>query len=142
MKQYKIILVIISFAFLFSNHINIEKAHTVAKNLYLDRSGNNDLFNFSISSTDIIRCDNNTNCEGESLFYIFHLSPTGFIIVSADNRTLPVLAYSFENEFQLDGMPDNISGLFNHYKDEITSIKVDKDHPQYTRYHDAQREHS
>jgi hypothetical protein len=33
--------------------------------------------------------------EGNSLFYVFELSPTGYIVVSADNELPPVIAYSF-----------------------------------------------
>ena len=56
------------------------------------------------------------------LIYIFNLEPKGFIIVSADSRALPLLGYSFDNNFSLDNAPTNSIWLINSYKNQILNI--------------------
>ena len=60
--------------------------------------------------------------EGTDLFYIYHLEPKGFIMVSADDRAFPLLGYSFENNFKLEGAPSNINWLINNYKNQILNL--------------------
>ena len=60
--------------------------------------------------------------EGIDLFYIYHLEPKGFVMVSADDRAFPLLGYSFENNFKLEGAPSNINWLINNYKDQILNL--------------------
>ena len=56
-----------------------------------------------------------TQENGESAIYRFQL-PTGFVLVSASRTTPPVLAYSFENNFE---MIPPVEGFFYLYKNEI-----------------------
>lgn len=62
----------------------------------------------------------------ESSFYVFDLGdPEGFIIVSGDDRVTPILGYSFENDFDPDGIPDNMRKWMEGYRKQI----------MYTRTH-------
>ena len=71
---------------------------------------NKSSINLSVDEIDIISLDSN------NLFYIYHLKPQGFILVSADDRAFPILGYSFNNNFTLNNMPTNITWLINQYK--------------------------
>lgn len=42
-------------------------------------------------------------------YYVFSLQPTGFVIVSADERVKPILGYSYTNDFVVEDMPVRIS---------------------------------
>lgn len=62
--------------------------------------------------------------EGNTLFYVVHLEPQGFIVVSGDTRIHPIYAYSFTNSFDfhvvnnpLKQMLENI--LSNHLEESF-----------------------
>jgi hypothetical protein len=55
-------------------------------------------------STDYLIKDIGENViDSKSLFYIAELSPKGYIIITADDNLPPVIAYSFDNNINLDG---------------------------------------
>ena len=62
--------------------------------------------------------------ENVPLFYIFRFVTGGFILVAADDASIPILAYSFEND-----MPEVIdnpaaAGILDNYAREIAFIKT------------------
>ena len=76
--------------------------------------------NFVLSQTDIYTLDK------AELIFIFHLQPQGFILVSADDASYPVLAYSFESDYPADNQPENFSSWIKGYADQINfAIPVD-----------------
>ncbi len=105
---------------IFAASISQSDAELVARNLFIERSNQT---NFSYSEIETIS-DGNTE-----LYHIFHLMPSGFIIVAGDDRAVPILGYSFENEFSSTGQPTNIQYFMGKFK---TSIKdfIDNNIPQ------------
>ena len=61
------------------------------------------LKDFSIEKTTNLYFDNDISA------YIFHLNPQGFIIVSANTDIIPIISYSFRNNFSLEETPENIA---------------------------------
>lgn len=43
--------------------------------------------------------------ENKTIYYVFNLSPQGFIIISADRSASPVLAFSNESNYETDENP-------------------------------------
>ena len=68
---------------------------------------------FIFTSLEVIKVDS------KELIYLFHLSPNGFIMISADDRAAPILAYSFDNPFILEDIPPNVSWVLGKYKKNI-----------------------
>ncbi len=99
--------------YLFASSVNIYNAETVARNLYNMRQDDDSKKELIISSVEVIKVDSN------ELIYIFHVSPNGFIMISADDRSTPILAYSFKNSFKLNGMPLNVLWIIKQYKSNI-----------------------
>ena len=99
----------------FSLNVNQETAVRVASNLLIERG---DASDYEIRSINLISED------GYDLFYIFNLAPKGFVLVSADDRVLPILGYGFEDDFiYSDEMSPNVKYLTDLFKEEIkTSI--------------------
>ena len=64
--------------------------------------------------------------DGTDCYYVFSLQPTGFVIVAADERAEPILGYSYDNPFMVEGMPDNVRGWLDHYGKQIKEA-VDND---------------
>lgn len=55
-------------------------------------------YDYSIHNNEIIEND-----EGIVLFYAVHLNPAGFVIVPGDDRMIPVIAYSFMDNIDVEG---------------------------------------
>ena len=88
----------------------------VAHNVFLEHEDLHGGDEFIISSIETIKE------EGNKLIYIFHLDPTGFIIVPADNQAVPNLAFGFEHPFESSNMPSNLQALINQYKMELQTL--------------------
>ena len=102
--------------YLFASSVDIYNAETVARNLYSMRQVDDSQKEFIFTSLEVIKVDSN------ELIYLFHLSPNGFIMISADDRSTPILAYSLKNSFKLNGMPPNVSWIIKEYKNNIQNI--------------------
>ncbi|MBR6161490.1 MAG: C10 family peptidase, partial [Bacteroidales bacterium] len=54
-------------------------------------------------------------------FYIYNIGE-GFVIVSADDRMVPVLGYSTEGRFNFQDIPENMASFLENYKAEASFI--------------------
>lgn len=54
--------------------------------------------------------------------YAFNINNGGFIIASADDRTLPVLGYSDSGHIDWDNLPENIRSWFKQYDEAIATL--------------------
>ena len=69
-------------------------------------------------------------------FYIFNAEEKkGFVIVSGDDRTEPILGYSDRGNLNIDSIPDNVKWLLGYYEKALTAIAADKSYtcPAKTR---------
>lgn len=66
--------------------------------------------------------------EGNIVYYINNYNEGGFVILAADTRSLPVLAYSFDNNFStnLDDYPAGLIDWLVFAKDQIKEIRTKK----------------
>ena len=112
MKNLKIIVLFTFISVLICRPVDIESASNVSKNFFESRTGN--VYNTSNIQTIVE--------DGETLLYIFILDPIGFIIVSGNDAAMPILGYSFENEFKEDGLPIQLDWMFDQYKNEIMEL--------------------
>ena len=56
--------------------------------------------------------------------YVFNnINGKGFVIVSGDDITTPILGYSFENEFPQENIPTNINGWLENLKSQINHAR-------------------
>lgn len=56
-------------------------------------------------------------------YYIFNLNPGGWIIVSADDTTSPVLGYNTTGSLNWHSMPSNMTGMLEEYTTAVRDIK-------------------
>lgn len=52
-------------------------------------------------------------------YYIYGFNDGGFVIVSGDDSTIPILGYSLKSKFQEDNIPPALQDLLNHYSEQI-----------------------
>lgn len=81
-------------SFLNAQRVSHVEIRTVAENHILLKGENQ-----SVSSSQIIK----DVLDKEELFYLFHLNPQGYIIVSSNKSLPPVVAYSFINNPDKEG---------------------------------------
>ena len=63
---------------------------------------------------------------GDNQFYVFNAEgQNGFVIVSADDRTIPVLGYADKGSLELDKLPLNARKWLEGYAEQIKSLKAD-----------------
>ena len=62
------------------------------------------------------------NFENKPAFFINHMSPSGFVIVSSNDLAFPVFGYSFENDFPTDNLPENLKEYLNLAAKQILNI--------------------
>ena len=103
-------------AFLFGAEVSIEKAERVAANVFIERSHLPSIEDIQIKNVEVISENSN------KLMYLFHLETSGFIMISADDRVSPLMAYSFDNSFVMENMPTNLSWMLDSYKEMVQRI--------------------
>ena len=62
----------------------------------------------------------------QQLLYAFNIEDGGFVIVSGDDRTLPVLGYSLTGSIDADDMPGNMRSWLQSYVEQIASLTTPK----------------
>ena len=110
------LLIILTLGFVFTASVDEERALNVAENFYFSKN-NPEFSNFTVNEVELMSFNN------ENTFHVIKLSPNGFILVAADDLVMPILGYSFENNFEATNMPENIRYVFNLYSNEITEVK-------------------
>lgn len=52
-------------------------------------------------------------------YYVFNAQEGGFVIVSGDERTIPVLGYADEGSLDMDNLPEGLQDLLDRYADQV-----------------------
>ena len=64
--------------------------------------------------------DVSTRMNASPAYYVFNkVGGNGFVIVSGDDITRPILAYSCTNDFHAENMPDNLRSWMVYYHEQI-----------------------
>jgi len=113
--------------------VDTTTAKTVATNFYLEKIAQNSQLKLKKSSLEEIKLTivyqdfNPTKFKSltEPCFYIFNVNNNnGFVIVSADDRIIPILGYSLSGNYsENDEMPPAYVEWMNHYKEQIIYLK-------------------
>lgn len=114
----KLYILLLAATYLFAAPITIDDAQSVALEL-LNRRQIENKSGFSIRDYSTRERDENV------LFYVFNFDPTGFVIVSADNRSKPILAYSFKNQYSNNNIPDHYNFWLGYYEEQIDYLIVE-----------------
>lgn len=59
----------------------------------------------------------------DTLLYIFNISDNGFVIISAEDKYFPILAYSAEGKYIQSNLPPALQGWFNNVSNQISQVK-------------------
>ena len=116
MKNRKIVLL---FAALLSlgmqaAEVSHERAAAVAKVLMADRV---DGFEGEVQSVKTVWY------EGQKAYHVVQFAPAGWMLISADDQSSPLIGYSPDTVFPEEkDMPENMQGQMNWYSDQVVNI--------------------
>ncbi len=97
MKKLVILFCILGFnLYGFSQSVDKETAQKVATNYFQSISN---------QMATIANIDSKTDRYGKVIYYAVNFQPAGFVLVAADERANPILAYSTQNEFVIGKVP-------------------------------------
>lgn len=57
-------------------------------------------------------------------FYVYNVDGGGFVIVAGEDSVRPILAYSPEGAFKVEGMPDNLAGWMSSLRESILEVRA------------------
>jgi hypothetical protein len=81
--------------------------------------------NNKVSNTLIVKNVISEDFNGQIVFYVVNFKTGGWVIVSADNSTVPVLSYNLYGEYTLeDEKPEAFIELTTSYKERIANSKT------------------
>ena len=113
-----------SCTFSWANPITREKAMTIAKN-YLKKESP-----IELRAVEISQAHRAGGLSKDNEFYIFNIAEQdGFIIVSGDDATAPILGHCDHGEFDADNIPVNMQWWLDYYKESIQQIRQDSPTP-------------
>ncbi|MDD3739865.1 MAG: C10 family peptidase [Bacteroidales bacterium] len=101
--KYLIFIVVFSFTFSFLSAQQVSRDYAIQTGINFYKSH---AMAFDLNKSDI-QIEKETviiSKSGKDCIYAINFKDEGYILVSADNRTYPVLAYSFEDEFDLENI--------------------------------------
>lgn len=97
--------------------IKIDDAKRVAVHFYYEKhmrhAGPVDLNVVAIREVHV------EHAGGVPVYYVFHMSPAGFVIVPAEDVLVPVIGYSLDGHFEAENQPPNVQWWFRQYKDQV-----------------------
>jgi hypothetical protein len=115
MKKITLLLVVLlTFVFVSANPVDVATAKKIAENYF--KSESLEAMAFELT------CKAEQENGISAYYYVFSVQPRGFIIISGEDNIIPILGYSCENNFVVEGMPANIAGWLDGYKKQVKYV--------------------
>ncbi len=117
MRHLFFLIAILAFPlFSFSISISPGQAARVAHNFYYERVNTSKATLYNDISVSRIRTIKNSS----ALYYVCEIKPAGFVVVSACDQVIPILAYSFESDYaEEEFLPEGFNIWMDHYSQQI-----------------------
>lgn len=114
------------FSFSFSKNIDETTAKLVGQNFLVSKTNNSFKNGISLElsyTSASIANSPSAKIQAINYFYVFNVSNgDGYVIVAADDKVAPILAYSYESDFNPNNIPPNAQKWLESYKNEIRYI--------------------
>ena len=107
---------------LYAGPVTPEKALQVAQRVFASASATKATDASSLKIVWNGEFEPATKAAQDPDFYVVSRSGGGFVMVAGNDNVQPVLAFSFENDFPVEGMPDHVRLWMQQYKDYIRSV--------------------
>lgn len=101
--------------------VPLEEARSIARNLYFER-----VQSFRSIAPEQVKISEEftVSMAGEPVYYVFNIGiEEGFVIISADDRVFPVLAYSFSGRYNTDDHNPAFQSWMQIYEEQILDCR-------------------
>ena len=108
----------------FADSVSSQKAMKVAESFFADartKAGGN--LSLVWDGRDMHSVKTRAISEQQPPFYVFNRKGGGFVIISGEDAINPVIAYSYDNQFAVEKMPDNISYWFDRVRGAVQYVR-------------------
>ena len=108
---------------LFAGKISKKDAERVARNFYYESANRHKSLNYDkiqTVSVDVFKM------KSQEMYYVVNMSDKGYVLVSAEDATYPILGYSYEGSFDKDNMNPSVKSWMEGYCKEIDFARKSK----------------
>lgn len=131
MKKLLLLLLSVVSISVFADNVTVERATLLAKKFF---KKNVDTRSTVEPQIKLVWDGETAETRGASVeeptFYVFNRTDQpGFVIVSAEDATLPILAYSTEHNFFVENMPSNLSAWMDRLRTSIKTMRAASEVP-------------
>ena len=120
-KTFSIVSMMLLGCALYAGPVTPEKALQVARSVFASAPGTKAAGESELKIVWDGEFEPATKGAQDPAFYVVSRPEGGFVMVSGNDNVQPVLAFSFENDFVVEGMPDNVRWWMQQYKDHVRS---------------------
>lgn len=120
-KTFSILSMILLGCALYAGPVTPEKALQVAQSVFASAPGTKAAGESELKIVWDGEFEPATKAAQDPAFYVVSRPEGGFVMVAGNDNVQPVLAFSFENDFVVEGMPDNVRWWMQQYKDHVRS---------------------
>lgn len=111
MRRYLVLFLVLSaYWTICAQSVNMNEAETVARNF------------FQIQEKSFLECAEVSAVGSDTLFYIFN-ADNGFVVISADRRTVPVLAYSDHTSYRIGEVIPPVKMWLDNYRQQMQALR-------------------
>jgi len=114
-----IALIILSSQPMIAATISLQDAKRVAINFYYEKANQYEAIDYKEIKVHKHKIHKQ---DGKILYYTFFMKPGGYVVVSSDDRTHPVLAYSFTGDVSNDDAPPAYIERMKIYKEQVKYV--------------------
>lgn len=131
MKKLLLLLLSVVSISVFADNVTVERATLLAKKFFKKNVDTRSTVEPQIKLVwDGETAETRGTSVEEPAFYVFNRTDQpGFVIVSAEDATLPILAYSTEHNFFVENMPSNLSAWMDRLRTSIKTMRAASEVP-------------
>jgi len=121
MKQIFIIIFLAVSQLCTANPVDLSKAYQEALQFIKNRNQSDSMLKSRTRINPQLELAYTHDGEIGNVFYVFNQSQDqGFVIVSADDRSTPILGYADKGSFDISNLPDGLKDLLTSYEKQIS----------------------
>ena len=114
-KLFLFLFILFAGIFIYAKPVSFEYARIIAEKWYKHYNGNH-------TNDFTIKDATETKYDGITTYYTFVFNSGGFVMIAADDASVPILGYSAESIFDKNNIPPNAKAWFESYSKEIKYI--------------------
>ena len=128
MKRYSVLLFVMAVMTIgcFASPVTKERALKFANNFLLSKNVGRTPLLTLVDNTPATKRRAKTQSVDAANYYAFNNAGGGFIIISGDDSTEPVLGYSDDGYFDPEQMPDNMKAFLEGYEAEVEYARANR----------------